>query len=447
MVADRKLDVVAFALLGENLSTHDAEHERARELGLPTDRHARLCRSLREVEDFVAEVGEMRSELPYQIDGVVIHINDRSLFSRLGVVGRAPRGAVAYKFAAEEVTTKVLDIRVNVGRTGVLTPFAVMEPVRVAGTTVSMATLHNLDEVRRKDVRIGDTVILRKAGDIIPEVVASLPKLRTGKEREFEMSQLCPNCGTKIVRIEGEAAYRCPNPACYGIQREGLIHFASRGAVDIIGLGEKNVAELLRAKLISDAADIYSLTVGDVETLPRFAKVSAEKLINAINARREVPLPRFIFGLGIRHVGTETAEDLAAHFGSLEKLVEASLEELNDVPGIGGVVARSIYDWFREPRNKELLQKFEAAGVRTVAPERSDELEGLTFVVTGTLPTLSREEIEETIKAHGGRVSGSVSKNTDYVVAGENAGSKLDKAQKLGVKIIDEAAFLELLTK
>jgi DNA ligase (NAD+) len=445
-VAARKLDVVAFALLGENIAEHSDEHKRATELGVPIDPHSKVCRSLKEVRDFISDVEKRREDLPYQIDGVVVGVNDRQTFDALGIVGRAPRGMVAYKFAAEEVTTTIEDIRVNIGRTGVLTPYAVMTPVRVAGTTVSRATLHNLDELRRKDIRIGDTVILRKAGDIIPEVVAPLPNLRTGKEKVFEMPRLCPNCSAEIVRADGEVAYRCPNPDCYGTQREGIIHFASRGAADIVGMGESTVQQLLDEKLITDAADIYALKSGDLESLPRFAKVSAENLVRAIDERRELPLPRFIFALGIRHVGSETAEDLTARFDSLEKLGRASLEDLNEVPGIGGVVAETIYMWFRTPRNQKLLQKFEDYGVLPVSVRREGPLVGQSFVVTGTLESMSREAAEERIKELGGKAGSSVSKATNYLVVGSDpGGSKLSRAKELGTETIDEQEFLKLL--
>ena len=446
MVRERGLECVAFSVLGEVIPEHSLEHERAAELGMPVDPHSRLCRTLTEVEEFTRERDDRRVGLPYQIDGLVVGINDRQTVDRLGIVGRAPRAAIAYKFAAEEVTTKVEDIRVNVGRTGVLTPFAVMTPVQVAGTTVSMATLHNLDEIRRKDIRVSDTVIIRKAGDIIPEVVASLPKLRTGKEKVFEMPKKCPNCNTSIIRVDGEAAYRCPNLECFAIQCEGVIHFASRGAADIVGLGEKVARQLLDAKLISDPADIYALGQGDLEQLPLFGERRAQKLIESIEVRKELPLPRLIFGLGIRHVGIETAEDLAEHFGSLERLIEASPEDLDEVGGIGGIVAQSIYDWFRTTRHRKLLDKFKKYGVRPVSVRRQGPLEGLSVVITGTLGSMSREQAEERVKSLGGKVGGSVTKSTNYLVVGDNPGeSKLSQAKKLDVRIISEDDLWQLL--
>jgi DNA ligase (NAD+) len=447
-VAARPLDVVAFALLGEDLKLHQQEHERASELGVPTNPLSKVCKNLKEVEAFVKMIGEKREKLDYQIDGVVIGVNDKATFERLGVVGRAPRGMVAYKFAAEQVTTKLLEIRVNVGRTGAVTPYAVMEPVKVAGTTVSRATLHNAGEIARKDVRVGDTVIIQKAGDIIPEVIGPVVSLRTGKEKKFKMPTKCPNCGTKLVKEEKEAIYRCPNPHCFAIERENLIHFASRGAMDIDGLGEKIVDQLLEAHLIKDGGDLYSLTKDDLLALDRFAEISASNLVKAIASRKEVPLWRLIYALGIRHVGEQTARDLADNFGSLKKLEKATEEELAAVPGIGPIVAKSTAAWFAEERNSALLQKLSKHGVREIVEKHKKshgKLDGKSVVITGTLENYSREEAQEAVRSAGGHPAESVSKSTDYVVVGDSPGSKADKARNLGVTILDEKQFSDLI--
>ncbi|MDP4000014.1 MAG: NAD-dependent DNA ligase LigA [bacterium] len=444
LVAARPLAFVAYALLDDSLPTHADEHDRARKLGFPTGRFDRVCKDTDEVVAFWQEMEKKRQSLPYQIDGTVVTVNDRKLFRRLGVSGKAARGNVAFKFAPEQVTTKVNDIRVNVGRTGAVTPFAVMEPVQVAGTTVSRATLHNEDEIARKDIRVGDTVILQKAGDIIPEVVQPLPKLRTGKERKFRMPKTCPNCGTKLVRPEGEAVTRCPNPDCFAMEAGRLEHFVSKDALDIDGIGEKLVRQLLEEGLIRDPADLFALKAGDLEPLEKFAEKKSQAVIDGAQAARTVPLGRFIYALGIRHVGLQTALDLADEFETLAKFRKATAEALESVEGVGEVVAEEVEAWLKAPANLKLLDRL-AKEVKVTKPQKTDELAGLTFVVTGTLSDISREEAQQRIRSKGGKATGSVSKETDYVVAGDNPGSKLAKAEKLSVKIIDEGRLNKLL--
>lgn len=361
------------------------------------------------------------------------------------MVGKAPRWAVAYKFPAEQATTGVLDIQIGIGRTGALTPVAILEPVLVAGSTVSRATLHNEDEIKRKDIRIGDTVIIQKAGDVIPEVVESLKNLRTGKEKYFKMPKECPICGGKVIRPEGEAVARCANTACFAIRREQIIHFVSRDAFDIQGLGEKIIDQLLARDLITDSADLFKLKAGDLQPLERFAEKSASNIIESIESHKKVTLAKFIFALGIRYVGIQTAALLADYFGNLEKIKDASIEELENVEGVGKKVAASIYNWFGDPNNLRYIKELKDAGVGYELHEKSYELEGMTFVITGSLSSMAREEAEEIIRNMGGKASSSVSKNTSYVVAGENPGSKHKKAIDLGIKIINENEFLKLL--
>lgn len=449
LVAERQLSFHVYGVASEvpGVDTHDKEHELASKLGFKVEPHSRVLHGAGEVEAFLSEWEEKRKTLPYGTDGVVVTLNDTTTFSRLGVVGKAPRGSVAYKYAAEQATTKLLDIQVSIGRTGAATPFAVLDPVTVAGSTIRMATLHNEGEIKRKDVRIGDTVIIQKAGDVIPEVVGPLPKLRDGSEKMFKMPTKCPICGTRLVKSDKEAIWRCPNRNCYALERGRIIHFASKGAVDIEGLGESTVDALLESKLINDAADIYRLTKDDIEGMPRFAAKSAENLYNAIQAKKEPPLDRFIFGLGIRHVGGQTATDLAEHFGTLAKFRQAAAEELEEVPGIGKVVAQAVTEWIGEAGNQQYLDQFLTAGVRPVPVKRAEgKLSGKSFVITGTLLGGSREEMGERIKALGGKIQGAVTKETDYLVVGENTGaSKLAKAQKLGIKQISEQELERLL--
>ncbi len=355
---------------------------------------------------------------------------------------------VAYKFPAEQATTTVRDIMVSIGRTGAATPFAVLEPTVVAGSTISLATLHNENEIKRKDIRVGDTVIIQKAGDIIPEVVESLPKLRTGDEKPYVMPENCPVCDTKLVKKrEDEAVWRCPNFFCPALERGRIIHFASKDAFDIEGLGEKNVDALLEAKLIEDAADLFRLQPEKVMELDRFAEISARKLVESIKSRKKVSFDRYIYGLGIRHVGAQTATDLANHFGSLAKFRGAEEEQLMEVPGIGRVVAESVIEWLSEERNQRLLEKLDEVGVEPEAVKKIEgKLSGQSFVLTGILELGSREAVEEIIKNLGGSAQNSVTKDTTFLVVGEVPGaSKISKAKKYGISQIDEAQLKSML--
>lgn len=448
IVAHRKLNFAVWALLDSSAKTHQEQHELAKKLGFRVEPHSKLCRNIDQVLDFVKSWEEKRKKLPYQTDGMVINVNSNRIFDRLGIVGKAPRGSVAWKYSAEQATTKIIDIQTNVGRTGAITPFAIMEPVQLAGTTVTRATLHNEDEIKRKDIRIGDTVIVQKAGDIIPEIVQSLPNLRTGKEKKFKMPTKCPVCGGPIEKPRGEAIARCVSKDCYAIEIERMAHFVSRDAFNIEGLGDKIVKQLIQEGLISDAADLFKLTEGDLKPLERFAEKSASNIIKSIQNSRNISLGRFLYALGIRYVGAITANDLANYFGSIEKIKTASFEEIKSVEGVGEVVAKSVYDWFRNRKNIRFLEKLKKYGVRIQSVKRetkSLKLKEKTFVITGTLKSMSREEAEQKIRDLGGKATNSVSKNTDYLVVGENPGSKLQKAEALGVNIINEKKFLALL--
>jgi DNA ligase (NAD+) len=451
LVAARPLQFHAYDLLRNEPSevpAYDFAYKTIRELGLIANVQAKTAGDPKRVMEFAEVWEEKRKELLFNTDGLVIKVNDRSLYRRLGVVGKAPRAAVAFKYPAEQATTKVKDIFVSIGRTGSATPVAMLEPVVVAGSTVQMATLHNESEVHRKDIRIGDTVIIHKAGDIIPEVVEPLVKLRDGSEREFIMPTHCPVCGTRLVKSKKEdAIWRCPNNACPSRAWKQIEHYASKAALDIDGLGEKNVIALLQAGLIKDAADIYTVKKEDLLKLDRFAEISASKLVKAIRDKKNPPLARFIYGLGIRHIGTQTAIDLAAHFKTLNKLSNSTIDELSEVEGIGEVVAEATVEWFEEPRNKKLLEKFAKNGVEPqAAKEIKGPLSGKSFVVTGHLDSMSREEAGERIRELGGTFQSSVGKETDYLVVGASVGaSKLTKANKLGTKQINEDEFLRML--
>ncbi len=453
LVAVRKLHFHAYDLLRDDLSevpTYNFAYKALRGLGLLANDAAITADSLKKVLDFAKKWEEKRRDLPFNTDGLVIKVNNRRLHSQLGVVGKAPRGSVAFKYPAEQATTKVKDIFVSIGRTGSATPVAMLEPVVVAGSTVQMATLHNESEIKRKDIRIGDTVIIHKAGDVIPEVVEPLIKLRDGGEKEFVMPSHCPVCNTKLVKLKAdEAVWRCPNEACPSRTFKRIVHYASKTALDIEGLGEKNVIALLNAGLIKDPADIYKIKQEDLVKLERFAEVSARKLAEAIGAKKSPPLARFIYGLGIRHVGSQTAVDLANHFHSLENLSRAKINELSSVEGVGEVVAEAIVEWFSEPHNQELLNKFKKLGVKPQEVKKvGGPLSGKSFVVTGTLESMGREEAGDKIRSLGGTFQNSVGQDTDYLVVGANVGgSKLAKARKLGTKQISEKQLTQLLDK
>jgi DNA ligase (NAD+) len=453
LVAARPLQFVAWELIRDNaqdVPTYAEAYEILRGLGFHANKHAAVLPDIREVMKFASYWEDKRHDLPFNTDGLVVKVNDRSVFAQLGVVGKAPRGAVAYKYPAEQATTKVKDIFVSIGRTGAATPVAVLEPVVVAGSTVQMATLHNEGEVKRKDVRVGDTIIVHKAGDIIPEVVESLKKLRTGDEPEFVMPTHCPECNTALVKLKAdEAVWRCPNDNCPARVHNQIQHFASKAALDIDGMGEKNVLALLDAKLIRDAADLYTLTKEQLLQLDRFADISASKLISAIAEKKNPKLAHFIYALGIRQVGAQTAIDLANHFGSLEALQKATVEQLQEVEGVGVVVAESIVTWFATENSQQLLAKFSNAGV---VPQKVTQtggpLTGKNFVVSGTLSTLEREEAAEKIRELGGTFQSSVGKTTTYLVLGDKPGaSKVTKAEKLGTTILDEDGLVKLLNQ
>ncbi len=440
------------------------------EIGFLVNPYARVCSDIEALQAYYEEWNAKRESLPYALDGIVIKVNDVSLHSLLGYTGKSPRFGVAYKFPAEEGTSQVEMISIQIGRTGVLTPVAHLTPVTLAGTVVSRATLHNMDEIKRLGVRIGDTVIVRKAGDIIPEVVSVLSGLRTGKEIAFVLPTHCPKCGTKVQReVLGEkqgavtysAALYCPNQRCFGKEREALIHAVSRKGLDIVGLGEKIVEQLMDEGLVSDLADIYELTVGDLEPLERFAEKSAEKLVQAIQARKKISLDHFLFALGIRHVGEETAELIAREIAMQKKekmihpttllrlLMSYTHEAWQRVKGIGEKSAESLVGWSQEPVTQKLFERLDEVGLRIELPVISQTLgkfAGLTFVLTGELVHFTRDEAKRRIKELGGTVASSVSRKTDFVVVGADPGSKYDTARELGVPVLDETAFRAKLT-
>jgi len=435
---DRSADVPSYRY------AYDAMHA----LGFLVNQEAKVVSSIDKLMKF-AKVWEVkRQTLPFNTDGLVIKINDRGIYDRLGVVGKAPRAAIALKYPAEQSTTKVKDIFVSIGRTGAATPVAMLNPVVIAGSTVQMATLHNEGEIARKDIRVGDTVIVQKAGDIIPEVVEPLIKLRDGTEKPFKMPKSCPECNTVLVKNKVEdAVWRCPNNGCPSRSWKRIEHYASKSALDIEGLGEKNVIALINAELVKDTADIYALREEGVLKLDRFAEVSATKLVKAIQAKKNPPLNRFVYGLGIRQIGSQTAADLANHFKTLDAIGQATIDELFAIDGIGEIVAESVVEWFAEPHNQALLDKFKKYNVwpqdvKTIG----GKLSGLSFVVTGSLQSMGREQAGERIRALGGTFQSSVGKDTDYLVVGDNVGAgKLAKADKLGTKQIGEDEFLRLL--
>jgi DNA ligase (NAD+) len=415
-------------------------------LGLPVNPLWKLCKTLDEVKAFYRELLAMRHELPYEADGMVVKVNDFAQREILGEVSRAPRWAIAYKFPAEEATTRVLDIVVQVGRTGALTPVANLKPVEVSGATVSRATLHNADEIRRKDIRIGDWVIVRRAGEVIPEVVKSIPERRTGAEKEFKMPERCPACGGPVVRPPGEVAYRCENLSCPARIKESIRHFASRRAMDIEGLGEKLVDQLVETGLVRKLSDIYRLKKEDLVNLERMGEKSAQNLLEQIERSKNAGLARLIFALGIRYVGEHLAQVLAQHFPSLEALSNATYEELIQIPEIGPRIAQSIVDFFRNEENRKLIQELKELGVKTEAEKpKEGPLSGKTFVFTGTLSAFTREEARRLVESLGGRVASSVSRKVDYVVVGADPGEKLRKAQELGITILTEEEFRKLV--
>ncbi len=451
IVAGRKLHFLAYDLLRDDpdeVPTNEMAYETIRKLGIMAGKYSTKLYDIDAIMQFADSWQTKRLELPFNTDGLVVKVNDRRLYSQLGIVGKAPRAAIAYKYPAEQATSSVKDIFVNVGRTGAVTPVAMLEPVQIAGSTVQMATLHNAEEVARKDIRIGDTVIVQKAGDIIPEIVEPLRDLRTGNETVFVMPTHCPECTTLLVRPEKEVVWRCPNIRCPARVATHIQHFASKGALDIDGLGERNVVALIDSGLVDDTADLFTLTAEQLEQLDRFAALSAHNLVKAIADRHHPPLERFVFALGIRHVGIQTAIDIAQRFGSLAAISEATVDELHDVEGIGEVVAESIVAWFADHENQALLEKFARAGVTPseVQAAADGPLKGKNFVITGSLASIGREAAAEKIRALGGGFQSSVGKTTTYLVAGGSVGaSKLKKAEQYGTTVIDEAALLAML--
>lgn len=417
--------------------------------GFPVNALARTCQSLAEVLEFVKDFERTRSTLDYEVDGVVVKVNPLPLHAELGVVGgREPRWATAYKYAPDLVVTTLRSIEVNVGRTGALNPYAVLEPVEVGGVIVKLATLHNEEDIRRKDIRAGEKVLVKRAGEVIPQVVG--PMLEEGQARGpvFTLPDHCPACGTPVEKPEGEAMVYCPNSACPARIYWGIVHFASRGAMDIRGLGERTIDQLLREKLVEDVGDLYRLSLEDLLRLEGFKEKSARNLLDGIEGSKRQGLGRALFGLGVRHVGEVAAQTLARHFGSIDRLMDASAEEIATVRGIGAVMAEALHAWLAEPRNREVVEKLRAAGVELTeeaAAPAEGPFSGLTFVITGTHPTMTRPELTEFIERRGGRVTGGVTGKTDYLVAGEDAGSKLAKARELGVKEISEAELVALV--
>jgi DNA ligase (NAD+) len=453
ITAQRRLDFYAYFLLKEGRAFMPRQSEALEALqtaGFKVNPNWRRAQNGDEVWKFINSWEPKRDTLPYEIDGVVVKVDETRLQRELGYTGKAPRWAIAYKYAARSAITKIEDIRVQVGRTGKLTPVAWLQPVPIGGTTVTRATLHNADEIERLGVKIGDWVEVERGGDVIPKVTHVLDdKQHPRGDRQFHMPERCPECGGHVVRVEGEADHRCVNANCPAKLRETILHFASRGVMNIEGMGDALVNQLTDRGLVKSVADIYKLTKQDLLGLERMGDKSAQNVLDEIANSRKLPLERVIYGLGIRFVGERTAEFLAQHFGSLDALMQASVEELQEVNEVGPRVGQSIYDFFQEPKNRELVERLRAAGLTFTGKkrERGTKLAGKTFVLTGTLANHSRDEAKKMIEDAGGKVTSSVSKKTDYVVAGADPGSKLDKARELGVNVIDEEELLQLLAQ
>jgi len=459
ITASRELDFYAYSLATDfDLVTHKQEHQIVKLLGVKTLKQNKFCKNLDEVLKFHHDIEKNKVKIGFDCDGVVALVNDLTLWPKLGIIGKGPRYIVAYKFAAEQATTKIKDVVWQVGRTGALTPTAVLKTVNVGGANITHTTLHNMDEINRLSLKIGDTVIIERAGDVIPKVVKVLPKLRNGNEKAIGVPKACPMCGGKVIKAPGEVAYRCANNNCYAVNLRRLMHWVSKGALDIAGLGPRIIEHLMKEGFVGDISDFYTLTIGDLKPLERFADKSADNLVKAIEAKKEIDLSRFIYGLGIRHVGEETALLLAKQITnnfqiSISKIIkyfkELSLEELEKLEDVGPIVAKSIYDWWHDKRNLELLDRLEKNDVIIRKQElgaNTQQLSGQSFVLTGTLSSLTRDGAKAKIRELGGDIFSSVSKNTDFVVAGVDPGSKYAKAEKLNVKIISEKEFIKLIS-
>ena len=456
ITAQRKLDSFAYALI-TNLGqkTHEEEHKILKCLGFKTNPNTKLCKNLKEVVEFRNYWEKNREKLTYEIDGIVVTINQNNIFKELGIVGKAPRGAIAFKFSPKEGTTIIEDVIFQTGRTGIVTPVAVLRPVEVGGVTVSRASLHNEDEIKRLGVKIGDTVVVVRAGDVIPQVDRVIKELRTGKEKNIVFPEKCQNCETKLIK-DG-AYWRCPNKKCYALQKEKIIHFVSKSAFDILGLGEKIIEKLLDNNLIQDPADLFKLKVGDLRRLPGFDVLSEKNILESINSRKKITLPRFIYALGILHIGEENAK-LLAHFLSQKKkitkpsdLIEATQNlkaiHYSAIPGFGEKVSQSVAEWFANEENKNYLKKLTKVGIEIVEEEKKEgKLKGEVFAFTGDLEKYSREEAKRIVENLGAETTDTVSKRVTILVVGKNPGSKLEKAKKLGIKTISEEEFYELIS-
>ncbi|MBR3281490.1 MAG: NAD-dependent DNA ligase LigA [Clostridia bacterium] len=440
--------IVASTSSRHEITSHYDSIQYMKELGMNVIPYSKKCKTIDEIYAAIKEIGDLRPTLPFDIDGAVIKVDDLKQRDELGTTVKVPKWAVAYKYPPEKKETKVLDIVIQVGRTGALTPVAILDPVPVAGSIISKTTLHNEDFINEKDIKIGDTVYIQKAGDVIPEVVEVLKNKRTGKEKSFKMPTMCPVCGAPTERVEGEAVVRCTGIECPAQLFRSLVHFASRDAMDIEGLGPAVIEQLLDAKLISNVADIYSLKKEDIMALERMGDKSADNLINAINKSKTNSLDKLLNSFGIRHVGGKSAKIIAQSFEDLDAISNASVEELASIHEVGQIMAESICEFFKNPQTKDLIKKLKSAGLNMKGLQKEivdNRFEGMTFVLTGTLPTLGRKEASDIIEKYGGKVSGSVSKKTNYVLAGEEAGSKLTKAQELGITIISEDDFNKMI--
>ncbi len=449
LAASRPLKFLAYDIITDfGQEKHSQEHQLLPFLGFKADA-GKVCSNLRKIIDFWRETEKKRNKIGYQIDGVVINVDNNALFQKLGKVGKSFRAARAFKFSPSQAATKIEDIKIQVGRTGAITPIACLKPVKIEGVTITRATLHNEDEIKKLGVMIDDTVIVERAGDVIPAVLKVLPELRSGSEKEFKMPTNCPICGTKLIRPSGEVIWRCNNKDCSARRKKALHHFVSKKAFDVSGLGPKVVDQLLTEELISSPVDLFTLEEGDLMSLERFAAQSAQNLIMAVKNSRKISLQCFVYALGIRHIGEETAIDLANYFGSIKKLSVASQEELDSLPDIGPETAASLYNWFQTPRNIKLIADLQKSGVEIINPAKTltvQKLRGKNFVFTGSLDSMTRDQAKNKVRLLGGSVSESVSIKTDFVVANKDSSStKFTKAKKLGVKIIAEQEFLKII--